>query len=127
MAEKEIYEKFVDNGWNVERRKDFFLYSRTVTLDGATQNFDIHPSFLFLAYKVSMNFSDTTAKDYSVQMFRDPTASEYEDIRSATGNSAQRVIIGIGDYYPPGARIRVQFSGSTAGKTVVVVATLSKV
>lgn len=121
------YKGIVD-GWNFNVQEHYYTFSRSLTFDATTQDIDLIVPFFFHLCKLEQRFNDATARTWSLRVNTDLTLSTYTELANATASVAISSLtqMGLEYFYPPATRVRLEYSASTAGKTVDIVISIHK-
>lgn len=105
--------------WNTLQKGKVWIYDTTVTYQGVAVNTDLNIPYTFQLNRIEQIWNDATTKDFSIQIFTDPSSSAYIELDTQTGNTATSRVVQAGNEYkfPAGTRIRINSAVNTLGKT----------
>lgn len=110
------------DGWSTLKVGKSWFYEKTITYTGNAENHDINFPVSVQINRIEQIWDDGTAKDFSIQVFSNPSSSYYTVIRSAATNTdtSRWLQLGIEYKFPAGTRLRFAYSNTTASKIVTI-------
>jgi len=117
-AAKPNYADGKENGWNWYRVGKSWFYTQRVTYAGTTQTVNLDFPMAVQVNRIEQKWNDTTAKDFEVRHYSDPSQTSYAIYLSTDADANTSVIIQAGIEYKYGRNSRMQFfyENYTVGK-----------
>ncbi len=112
----------VIDGWTYLNVGKSWFYSKTIIYTGSAENHDLNFPVSVQLNRIEHIWNDATAKDFSIQVFTDPSSAYYTVLRSAAGNinTSRWLQLGLEYQFPTGTRLRFVYTNTTATKTCTV-------
>lgn len=112
--------KFQRDGWEEVRSGTTIIYSKEVTLAGATQTETLSLSqTLFLFQHIYMSFNSANARTYNIRQYNAKNIALYTTLDSVTGHTSDSRIVQLGvEHRTRSHKLEWNFSAYTVGDII---------